>query len=183
VTSFFKKHCLEKKYRYNIGIHETARTLASHDSVRYLADSMSRWVLKMATVLSTVLLAVAMLLFLAGYVFSPWEQYLSFGGDFHIGVCARGLDSRIVFFNDAEYGPYRGSIIGIVGADGNVYPPLERQRAFGDSWGIYYRYFQWSDSTLWTLTVTLWYPIGLFAIIPMIRLLRSTVCRRTREPK
>lgn len=144
---------------------------------------MARRALRKVTVLSTVLLAFAILLFFAGYVISPWEQYLSFSGDFHVAVWGRGLDSRIVFFNDAEYGPYRGSIIGLVGPDGNVYPPLERERAFGDSWGIYYRYFQWSDSTLWTLMVTLWYPIALFALIPMTRLLRSTLRRRATNAK
>ena len=88
------------------------------------------------------------------------------------------IDSRLVLFNDAEYGPYRGSIIGLVDADGSIYPPLEREESFGDSWGVYYRHFQWSDSTLWTLMVTLWYPIALFAIMPFVSLVCSTVRRR-----
>ncbi len=88
------------------------------------------------------------------------------------------LITRLVFFNDAEYGPYSGSIIGLVDEDGNIYPPLEREQAFGDSWGIYYRYFQRSGSTLWTLTVTLWYPIAVFAIMPFVSLMCSTVRRR-----
>ncbi|MBN1908231.1 MAG: hypothetical protein JW818_00700 [Pirellulales bacterium] len=132
---------------------------------------MTRRTLKIVTLMSTVMLAISVLLFLLGYVISPWDHFLSFGDDCHVGVWGRGLDSRIVFFNDAEEGPYCGSIIGLVDADGNVQPPLEREAAFGDAWGIYYRYFQWSDSTLWTLTVTLWYPIAVFTIILVVSLL------------
>ena len=125
------------------------------------------------------MLVITALLFLAGFVISPWDHYLSFGDGSHVSVWGRGIDSRIVFFNDAEYGPYRGSIIGFRDADGKVFPPLERAEAFGDSWGIYYRYFEWSDSKLWTLMVTLWYPIAFFAIMPSIGLLRWIKLRRT----
>ncbi|WP_144059285.1 hypothetical protein [Rhodopirellula sp. SWK7] len=134
---------------------------------------------KIATVVSTVMLALSVLLLLAGYV-SPWDYHFSFSDDSHVGVCAWGLDSRLVFFNDAEYGPYRGGIIGLADADGNIYPPLECEDSFGDAWGIYYRRFQWSDATLWTLMVTLWYPVALFAIIPFVNVLRSAV--RLRSP-
>ncbi len=101
--------------------------------------------------ISTVMLASSLLLFVVGYIVSPWDYHVSLSEETHVGVWARGLDSRIVFFNNSEYGPYRGSIIGLVDAKGNVYPPLVREESFGDSWGIYYRYFQWSDSILWTL--------------------------------
>jgi hypothetical protein len=144
---------------------------------RSATDPMAHRTFKIATVVSTMMLAISVLLFLVGYVVSPWDCHFSFNDDSHVGVWARGLDSRLVFFNDAEYGPYRGSIIGLVDADGSIYPPLEREESFGDSWGIYYRHFQWSDSTLWTLMVTLWYPIALFAIMPFVSLVRSTVRR------
>jgi hypothetical protein len=132
---------------------------------------MARRAFNIVAVASTVMLVVSVLLFFVGHVLNPWDHYLSLGDDFHVGVWGRGLDSRIVFFNDAEYGPYRGSIVGIVDSDGNVYPPREREAAFGDAWGIYYRYFQWSDATLWTLMVTLWYPISVFTITSVATLL------------
>ncbi|MEX0712327.1 MAG: hypothetical protein WD278_08250 [Pirellulales bacterium] len=110
-------------------------------------------------------------LVLAGYVFRPWEHSLSFGESFHVGVFNRGLDSRLVCFSHSKY-PYFGSIIGIVDAEGNIYPPLKRRVAFGDTWGVYYRYFQWSDSILWTLMFSLWYPIALFATMPVAWMLR-----------
>ncbi len=139
---------------------------------------MAHRTFKIATAFSTVMLAISVLLFFVGYIVSPWDYHLSFSDDCHIGVWARGLDSRLVCFNDATHGPYRGSISGLVDADGNIYPPLEREESFGDSWGIYYRQFQGSDSTLWTLMVTLWYPIALFAIMPVVNLVCSTVRRR-----
>jgi hypothetical protein len=138
---------------------------------------MAHRAFKIATMSSAVMLTVSVLLFLLGYIVSPWDYHFSFSDDSHVGVWARGLDSRIVFFNNAEYGPYRGSIIGLADDDGNVYPPLVREESFGDTWGIYYRHFQWSDSTLWTVMVTLWYPIALFAIMPFGRLVRSAVGR------
>lgn len=135
--------------------------------------------LRFITAASTTLLVLTILLFVGGYKLSPWEYRLSFGDSFHVGVWARdGLDSRIVFFNDAGYGPCRGSIIGLVGSDGNVYPPRIREVYIGDTWGVYYRYFQWIDGTLWTLMVSLWYPIVFFAMLPVSRLLHVTLRRR-----
>ena len=139
---------------------------------------MARRALKILTVLSTMVHGAAVLLFLGGFGLNPWDHYVSFSDSCHVGVWGRGFDSRIVFFSDAEYGPYCGSIIGLVDADGHVYPPLEHEEAFGDSWGIYYRYFQWSDATLWTLMVSLWYPIVIFAIMPLLGLLYWSFRRR-----
>ncbi len=138
---------------------------------------VSNRTLKTATIISTVMFTASVSLFLAGYFFAPRDYHFSLSDNFHIGVWARGFDSRVVFFNDVEYGPYCGSIIGLVDADHNANPPVQLRQAFGDSWGIYYRHFQWSDSTLWTLTVTLWYSIALFAIMPITKLVWSVVCR------
>ena len=142
---------------------------------------MAHRAFKIATVVSAVMLAVSILLFLVGYVFNPWDYHVSFSDDSYVGVWSRGLDSRLVIFNDAEYGPYLGSIIGLVGADGNIYPPIEREEAYGDSLGVYYRAFQWADSTFWTLMVTLWYPVALFAIMPIANVLYSAIRRQSRS--
>ena len=137
-----------------------------------------RHCLKFVVAASALLLAASLVLLLASCGLDPTDHHVSFSDSFHVGVGRRGADLRIFFFNDSEYGPYQGSVIGIIDADGNVYPPLEREEAFGDAWGIYYRYFQWSDATLWTLAVSLWYPIAFFAIAPAAWLLR----RSTRRP-
>lgn len=130
---------------------------------------MDRRALKILTILSFALLMATVLLFISGYALSSWDHHVSFGDSCHIGVWNRGLDSRLVVFSDSDYGPYRGSIIGLVDANGNVYPPLKRRAAYGDAWGIYYRYFQWADAKLWTLMVSLWYPIAILAIMPLVR--------------
>lgn len=39
----------------------------------------------------------------------------------------------------------------------------------GYTWGIYYRQFHWqSGETLWTLMTSLWYPMAVFAALPLI---------------
>lgn len=145
------------------------------DGPRYAGHSMTtHGMSKIVTVFSTTMFVITVALFLAGYLLNPSDHYLSLGDDSHFIVLGRGLDSRAVIFNDARYGPYRGSIIGLADVDGSVLPRLEEQAAFGDSWGIYYRYFRRSDSTIWTLTVTLWYPMVLFAVVPVIGSLRGT---------
>ena len=68
---------------------------------------------------SLCLISFACLVFtlaLAGLSFatSPWDHRISFTHGFHVGV----WNCRIMFFNDADYGPYRGSIIHLSGADG-----------------------------------------------------------------
>jgi hypothetical protein len=50
---------------------------------------------------------------------------------------------RLVIFNNAEYGPYLGSTIQFQDDKGNVYPRFDRQIAWGDTCGVYYRYFRW----------------------------------------
>ena len=121
---------------------------------------------KIPIVTSSVSLCISLLLFVGGYVLDPAEYYLSFDEDCHVGVFAHGLDTRIVVFSDAEYGPYCGSITQLADADGIAYPPVRYHLRFGEYWGIYYRNIRWPDSTgLWTLMVSLWYPIIVFAII------------------
>ena len=115
------------------------------------------------------MLAASVMLFVVGYFITPWEHHDSLRNDLHIGVWSHGLDSRLVLFNDAHYDPYRGSVIGVIDSEGNLYPPIQQTEAFGDAWGIYYRYFQWSSYELWTLTVSLWYFVAISAIMPMTK--------------
>jgi len=124
--------------------------------------------LNMLTALSAILLAMVVVAFVAGYSFTAWDYSILIGDATNVGLWSRGLDSRLALFNDKEYGPYCGSIIGIVGPDGKTYPPLRHEEYFGDSWGVYYRYFQWYDGyELWTLMISLWYPLVLFGIMPI----------------
>lgn len=124
--------------------------------------------------ISCVLLMLTLILMLIGWCSKPWHpyrQFLTLSDNFRIAVESRGLDARIAFFN-SEFGPYSGSIIGFVGDDEKVYPPIQREIGFGDTGGIYYRYFKWSDRVLWTLSISLWYPVALFSAWPSYRALR-----------
>ena len=75
---------------------------------------MTRQAFKILTILSAGLLLATLLLFIIGYALNPSDHHVSFGDACHIGVWNRGLDSRLVVFNNSDYGPYRGSIIGLV---------------------------------------------------------------------
>jgi hypothetical protein len=115
---------------------------------------------KIATFVSAVLAASTLLLWIATFFVTPWDHRLSLTRNFHVGVW-NGVNGdtlgRLVVFNNADYGPYRGSMMGSV----------ERRVASGDTLGVYYRYFRTPDgSTLWTLMVSLWYPLLIFGILP-----------------
>lgn len=128
----------------------------------------------LALTASAVFAVGILLLGLTMRIAAPREMRLSLSPNLHIGVSnsrrSAGL-GRFEIFNDAR-GPYHGSIIGLVGADSKSYPPLDCEIAWGDAWGVYYRYFRGQDgSILWTLSVSLWYPLLASAAFPLGRLL------------
>lgn len=134
---------------------------------------------KIAIVTSSMSLCVSLLLFVGGYVLDPSEYYLSFDDDCHLGVFANGFDARIILFSEEEYGPYRGSITHVSDADGITYPSVRYHLGFGDYWGIYYRNIRWPDSTsLWTLMISLWYPITVAGTILAYSLLIHSFASR-----
>lgn len=123
--------------------------------------------LRIATWISTGCLGFTLVLAIASAWINPWDHHLSISEDFHIGVWGRGWDVRLVFFNDRNYGPYRGSVISLDG-----FPVMQQELGFGDTAGIYLRYFHWSHETLWTFMLLIWYPTVMFAILPVWQLLR-----------
>ena len=105
---------------------------------------------------------------------NPWDHRVTLTPDFRFGVWSgfshlnpvlgfSCSDPVLVFFNQNE-GPYRGSLITV---EGDPHPPM----VTGVDWEfprIYYRRIRWDDSLTWTLMVSLWYPLILFAIGPLI---------------
>lgn len=144
---------------------------------------MTARVSNLALMASAVFAVGVLLLSLMMRFAAPRDFRLSLTPALHFAVSnARGSAGlgRVEIFNDAEYGPYRGSIIGLVGADGKIDPPLDCEIAWGDAWGMYYRYFRWRDGRiLWTLSVSRWYPLLAAAALPFARLVR----RRNRAGK
>jgi hypothetical protein len=121
---------------------------------------------------SAFLLACSVISWLCTFALNPWDHRFSLTNAFHVSVWdgpEYPVVGSLVFFNNREYGPYRGSLIGISDTDGTSVPVLDRKVAWGRSYGVYYRYFRWPEGhVLWTLMVSLWYPIILFSLLPAI---------------
>ncbi len=137
-----------------------------------------------ASLISSILLGCTVVLWASAFAISPWDHRLSMSSTFHVGVWG-GFDGpfvgRLVFFSDKEYGPYRGSVICLSDSQGNLSRPMIT-RAWGDAFGVYYRHFHWLDTgeTLWTLMVSLAYPLLIFSVLPAAWLWRR--CRQLKAP-
>jgi len=100
----------------------------------------------------------------------PRKQFLSLSRGCHFSIDARGADARLALFDNAAYGPYSGSIIAIT-SPGR--PSGVRVTSFGDTAGVYYRFIRWPDGrSLWTLSLSLLYPLAASALLPIIWLIR-----------
>jgi hypothetical protein len=130
-----------------------------------------------ATVVSAILLCINLLLAMVGAFTDPRDLFVSISDSFHVSIMNMGTDSRIVFFNDSDYGPYRGSIISVT--DGSQ----PRTVAIGDTWGLYYRHFEWPTQRLWTIMISVWYPILFSAMVLVASLLRRTTFNKDANPK
>ena len=80
-------------------------------------------------------------------------------------------DRDLCFFNNKEYGPYLGGTVELLDRKEDIDRFFSERRAFGPTLGVYYRYFRvpGSGAVIWTLTVSLLYPIIIFAALPVIR--------------
>lgn len=125
---------------------------------------MIRRIFNVASLISALLLASTLLVWAWSFWADPWKDHLSINSGFHVGVYA----GRVDFFSD-ESGPYHGSIISLSDANGVPVRPYVK-RGFGDAFGLYYRHIRFvqSGATLWTLSVSLAYPLAMFAVLPAI---------------
>lgn len=162
---------------------------------------MTHRIFNIASVVSAVGVGCSLLLWLATFVISPWDHRVSFTDGFNVSVWS-GFSGdtlgRLVIYSDAKYGPYRGSIKGIGGENAqkerwgwhhgdydfgkitftNPNGTVDRLR-LGDLPGIYFRHFQIHGKarTLWTLMVSIWYPLILFSIFPGAWIIRRRLLR------
>jgi hypothetical protein len=153
----------------------------------------------MASFISAILAVCTLILWLLTFSLNPWDHKVSLTKKFHVGVW-EGFSGdtlgRLVIFNDAKYGPYRGSIVSLanekypskpvwvwrIGEDYGIGKEIdfddkgeiELTETAADFPGIYYRHFLWAKNVqpLWTLMMSLWYPLFLFSILPVIWLIR-----------
>ena len=128
---------------------------------------MIRRIFNTLSLISAILLACTVILWAWSFLDQPRKDCLSFSGDFHVRLLRWPHD----FFSDKD-GPYHGSIIALSSPKKPVERIFSKQQGFGDTLGIYYRYFRWADSgaVLWTLSVSLFYPMIVFAVLPAISL-------------
>lgn len=120
---------------------------------------------KGACLASAVLWTLSLIASFLTLALNPWDHCVTLTPDFRIGVWSGfgGMDPVLVFFNE-DIGPYRGSLITV---EGDPQPPVVT-RVDWEFPRIYYRHIRWDDSLTWTLMVSLWYPLILLAIGPLI---------------
>ncbi len=128
-----------------------------------------------ACLISLVLLVVAMASRAAPFKAPAIERGVSISESFRIGYepsPSAPAMGRLLFFNRPE-GPYRGSVVYFTDEDGNPLVPM-RVVSFGEVLGVYFRYFHWMESgdTLWTLTLSVAYPIAMLSVLPVVWLYR-----------
>ena len=93
------------------------------------------------------------------------RQFLRLSRGCHLSIDAWGADARLEIFNNASYGPYRGSIVDIIAGR----PSSVQMIGFGDQAGIYYRWIHWpSGQTTWTISLSLLYPLLAASVLPII---------------
>ena len=122
---------------------------------------MTRKAVPFACATSFVLCGVSAVLFVVSFAMHPKDDRVSFTDEFHVSLS----DGRVFFFSDSDMGPYCGGIIQLSDGSGDTPSPFEREVTWGDSLGVYYRYFRDTDPTiptLWTLAVSLLWPVGIF---------------------
>lgn len=149
-----------------------------------------------ASLASAAFAVCTLALWLLTFAVTPWDHRVSFTDRFHVSVWS-GFSGdtlgRLVIFNDAKYGPYRGSIMGIGGENTkevrwgwhtekydfgkiiftNPNGTVDRLRLC-DLPGVYFRHFNIHGQahTLWTLMISFWYPLTAFSILPAIWIFR-----------
>jgi hypothetical protein len=125
---------------------------------------MSHRIFNALSLLSTILLACTIILWVWSFWADSRNDFLSVSDNCHIGF----FDGHIDFFSD-RHGPYHGSVISLSSGEETAFSAFAERRGFGDTLGIYYRYFRWADSgiVLWTLSVTLLYPMIVFLVLPI----------------
>jgi hypothetical protein len=145
---------------------------------------MSRRLFNLTAAFSTVVSILIIIASLFAHTIDPRRHHVSITSACHLSIDAHGCDARIELFNDAIYGPYSGSIISMTSINNAITNPNSpTKRGFGDFAGIYYRHFRWRDGTLlWTLSLSLLYPLLVAMVLPMIWIFRRSSRRQRGFP-
>lgn len=139
---------------------------------------LAKRLFNIAALLSAIAFCLTLVAWNAAGNIDPRTPFLSLSDHCHLGLRTRGsLDARLQVFNDASYGPYSGSIIGVsAGGRGPTSAPVwPKVWGIGDDAGVYYRMIRWQDGTsLWTLSLSLAYPLIAAALLPAVWIVRRS---------
>ena len=84
-------------------------------------------------------------------------------------IVTKNWGGNIVFYNNAETGPYTGGIISLT-PEGTKQADL---KGWGNNHWISFKSFIDKGRYIWTLTIRIWLPFLIFAILPFIFLVKS----------
>jgi hypothetical protein len=132
--------------------------------------ALGKHLFNIAVALSAIAFCLLVVVWLTASSVDPRKKFVSLSTGCHLSVDARGADARLEVFNDATYGPYSGSIIGIAGD-----PNGPKVSGVGDVAGIYHRMIRWPNGTsLWTLSLSLIYPMVACTVLPVVWVIRRS---------
>lgn len=148
-----------------------------HRTVRFFLESMKTTRIILWLLLLTCLIGVVASH--AGWIYPKSSTYgggqaLSLGKQFHVS-----LDhGAVVFYNNDDYGPYRGGMLSFVGS-----PNAPTVDGFGMWAGIYLRDINWPNGDrLWTLMISLWYPlVAIGAVVTFYELHQASKRKGARQ--
>jgi hypothetical protein len=89
-----------------------------------------------------------------------YRHYVALGRDARAAVS----DGRLSLYNTDL--PYNGGVIAISPSTGPSPWPVSR----GCNFPVYVRHFRWPTHSIWVVTVPLYLPMLLFALLPLLRL-------------
>jgi hypothetical protein len=136
---------------------------------------MANRIFNIFAAMSAIAFCLVVVAWLAAASVDPRKHFVSVSRNCHFSIDFRGADARFEVFNDSSYGPYSGSIVGIARD-----PNGPRVSGVGDSAGIYYRRIYWPNGVwLWTLSLSLIYPLLIASGLPAVWLVRRA--RRSRR--
>lgn len=135
----------------------------------------------LAAAFSTILFATIVIAWPSAGGADPWKKFVSLGSRFHASFSGRDENVRLVFFNLAVYGPCTGCTYSVSspplanGAPAPANPNAPHSFESGEERaGVYYRCVTWPNGlVLWTLEVSLFYPLVLSAFLPSFWIVRN----------
>jgi hypothetical protein len=103
----------------------------------------------------------------------PLKHHVSLSEGFHISLGGGGVH----YYSDKQYGPYRGSVIGLAGDPNSP-------NVTGFNLPCYFRQLRWPNGhRMWTLFIPLPLLLMPFGVLPLVWLVREIRSSRGKVPR